>query len=264
MEQSTSFPADGEELQQDSFRPLGEPVRTPPVRRVGTITMGVSLVAVGALLLAGQLGRVNVLELLRWSPVVLILLGVEILMGYGLSRGGRVKYDFLSMLVCLMLICASTLCSLVPSVIRWEQGNSAAVSRLSDQLEAEVAQAVGEQNIRSLSVQAWDIRQWYEADALSQSAEVLRASGDYRMSIHLELRGDYADPAAFSKAAAKTASAVSASGLQPEYMDIAASCSDGSSCSLYLDRWGLTQSASEMESQVDFSRSETAEDFEEE
>ena len=263
MEQSTSFPTDGEDLQRDSFRPVGEPVRTSP-RRVGTTPMGASLVAVGALLLAGQLGRVNVLELLRWSPVVLILLGVEILLGYGLSRGGRVKYDFLSMLVCLMLICAGTLCSLVPSVIRWEQGSSAALTRLSDQLEIEVAQAVGEQNIRSLSVHARDIRQWYEAGAASQSAEELRASGDYRMSIHLELRGDYADPAAFSKAAAKAASAVAASGLQPEYMDIAAGCPDGSSCSLYLDRWGLTQSASELESQVDFTRSETAEDFEEE
>jgi len=48
--------------------------------RVGTISMGILLVATGILLLLGEIkGISGAMLILRWWPVILIVLGVEIL-----------------------------------------------------------------------------------------------------------------------------------------------------------------------------------------
>lgn len=93
--------------------PPGEtaPVRSPQGRqwRVGTISMGLTLVAMGALLLAGKLN----LSLLRtlW-PLVLIVLGLEMVLFNLVAnlRGGRVRftYDGLSIFLVLLLLLVSS------------------------------------------------------------------------------------------------------------------------------------------------------------
>lgn len=81
-------------------------VREAPPRRVGTFTLGVVLVAAGCGMLAAMFWpQVDVRWMLSASPVILILLGVETLLAA--RGGGRVKYDWLGMFLCFLLVGAA-------------------------------------------------------------------------------------------------------------------------------------------------------------
>ncbi|MCH1624655.1 exosporium protein E [Fredinandcohnia quinoae] len=69
--------------------------------RVGTISMGLSLVLLGVLLFISQVSDIKMVEpLLVWWPLILVVLGIEILVYLFLSKQENpvVKYDFLSIL----------------------------------------------------------------------------------------------------------------------------------------------------------------------
>lgn len=72
-------------------------------RRVGTFTFGVTLVAAGAAMTAALFfPALDPRLLLRFSPAVLILLGAEVLLSA--RKDGRIKYDWLGMLLCFALV----------------------------------------------------------------------------------------------------------------------------------------------------------------
>ncbi|MFZ3580077.1 hypothetical protein [Virgibacillus sp. DJP39] len=69
--------------------------------RVGSISMGASLLLLGLLLLFTQLFHIEAsLALLTWWPIILVILGVEILLYLLFSKQEKpnVKYDLLSIL----------------------------------------------------------------------------------------------------------------------------------------------------------------------
>ncbi|WP_297872399.1 hypothetical protein [uncultured Oscillibacter sp.] len=81
-------------------------VREAPPRRVGTFTLGVVLVAAGGGMLAAMFWpQADVRWMLSASPVILILLGIETLLAA--RGGGRVKYDWLGMFLCFILVGAA-------------------------------------------------------------------------------------------------------------------------------------------------------------
>lgn len=66
----------------------------PPVqqrhqgRRVGTVTMACALIAVGVLLIIGSFNQsISFLMMARLAPIILIVLGIEILFRYFVSKG---------------------------------------------------------------------------------------------------------------------------------------------------------------------------------
>lgn len=72
-------------------------------RRVGTFTFGVTLVAAGLAMTAALFFPALDLRLfLRFSPLVLIFLGTEVLLSA--RKEGRIKYDWLGMLLCFFLV----------------------------------------------------------------------------------------------------------------------------------------------------------------
>lgn len=76
------------------------------VHRVGTFTFGWVMVATGiVMILALFFPKTDFRIVLRFSPVILISLGVEVLTA---SRGsGRLKYDWVAMLLCFVIVCAA-------------------------------------------------------------------------------------------------------------------------------------------------------------
>ena len=67
----------------------------PPVkvRRVGTFSLGLMLVAIGAIQLAQIfMPNVNVLSVVKYAPVVLIVLVIEVLI-YAARPDVKIKYD---------------------------------------------------------------------------------------------------------------------------------------------------------------------------
>ncbi|MEY8389406.1 hypothetical protein AALC17_19420 [Oscillospiraceae bacterium 38-13] len=72
-------------------------------RRVGTFTLGIVLVAAGLAMLASLLRPgLDIGGLLKASPLILVALGVETLLSA--RGGGRVRYDWLGMLLCFLLV----------------------------------------------------------------------------------------------------------------------------------------------------------------
>lgn len=79
--------------------------------RVGTISMGILLVATGLLLLLSELqGLSGAAMILRWWPVILIVLGIEILAYIILSREEqpKVKFDGLSIFLVIFIVLVSS------------------------------------------------------------------------------------------------------------------------------------------------------------
>ena len=79
-----------------------QPAKPQPLRRVGSFTLGVCLIAAGIFfLLAYFVPGVDWKLMLKIAPAAgLILLGGEVL--FFAARPGRWKYDFWSVLICLL------------------------------------------------------------------------------------------------------------------------------------------------------------------
>jgi len=77
-----------------------------PVRRVGSVTAGLSLIAAGVLYFAATFvhGREFLEFIFRLWPLILVSLGVEILLSGKADR----KYDFFSMILMMLCVGAAT------------------------------------------------------------------------------------------------------------------------------------------------------------
>ena len=77
-----------------------------PCRRVGTFTFGVVLVAAGLAMLVGMFApQADMTWALKLSPLALVSLGVEVLLAA--RGGGRIKYDWVGMLLCCLIVITS-------------------------------------------------------------------------------------------------------------------------------------------------------------
>lgn len=77
-----------------------------PARRVGTFTFGVTLVVFGLWMLASLLlPEADLLWCLKLSPLVLVLLGGEVLLAA--RNSGAVRYDWVGMLLCTVIVLTS-------------------------------------------------------------------------------------------------------------------------------------------------------------
>ena len=82
--------------------------RTVPERqrRVGTFTLGFVLVISGGLMLVSMFWpQLDWAWALKCSPLILIGLGAETLLAA--KGGGKVKYDWVGMVLCFVLVCAA-------------------------------------------------------------------------------------------------------------------------------------------------------------
>ena len=83
-------------------------VKTPekPCRRVGTVTFGLVMVLFGVGMLVSLFNPgLDFTWALKFSPLLLVSLGVETLLSA--RKGGRVKYDWVGMLLCFFIVCAA-------------------------------------------------------------------------------------------------------------------------------------------------------------
>jgi hypothetical protein len=88
---------------RESPSPPESKITSKRERRVGTFTFGIVLVIAGIAMTAALLfPSLDLRLLLKLSPAVLILLGVEVLLSA--RKGGRIKYDWLGMLLCFVLV----------------------------------------------------------------------------------------------------------------------------------------------------------------
>lgn len=99
------------------------PAAPKKVRRVGRMAFALLLIAAGVLLLIQQfVPNFDLLSIVRFAPVLLIVLGVEVLV-YSARPNVKVKFDWLSVLGCGFILVIVGCSSLVP--ILWGYVNPA-------------------------------------------------------------------------------------------------------------------------------------------
>lgn len=185
----------------------------PPVRRVGTLTMGLALIVVGAVLCALHFGKQQTLLLtaFRLSPLILVALGGEVLYAAVRGKNARLKYDFLSMFVCFVLIVAAFAASCIPLVVEYAgPARQAAETRVSQALSDAVYERLkGNPDVVDINFHVYlTYQDSYDA---VRTGDDLKA-GDW-VSVTADLNDDFADAAAFVAACRPVLDAVRAQGL---------------------------------------------------
>lgn len=160
----------------------GAAVQARPQRRVGTFTLGVALVSGGLCMLASLFyPALDLTWALKCSPLILVALGVETLLSA--RTDGRVKYDWLGMLLCFLLIGAA-LC--MYGAVWWITNEDAfrysRISRFADQERYQMEyQYFNDVDAHTLSLRAGEVLQgnvmtcngWLEVEIYDQDGEIL-------------------------------------------------------------------------------------------
>ena len=195
------------------------PGKQPPLRRVGSFTLGVCLIAAGIFfLLTYFVPGFPTQPVLRIIPATgLVMLGGEVL--FFAARPGRWKYDFWSVLICLVLMGGCFCLSLLPVV--WEEigpQRRQTELRLGQEYTAEAYDRI---KTAAPEVRVKDIRG--NAYLYSSKAETLRdlSAGNGHLSLTVELFGDYDSVQAFAQDCRRVTDAVQQCSALPDELRIA-------------------------------------------
>ena len=193
--------------------------KQPPLRRVGSFTLGVCLVAAGIFfLLTYFVPGFPTQPVLRIVPAAgLVMLGGEVL--FFAARPGRWKYDFWSVLICLVLMGGCFCLSLLP--VMWEEigpQRRQTELRLGQEYTAEaydrIKTAAPEVKVKDICGNAY---------LYSSKAETLRDldAGGGHLSLTVELFGDYDSVQAFAQDCRRVTDAVQQCSALPDELRIA-------------------------------------------
>ena len=189
-----------------------------PLRRVGSFTLGVCLIAAGIFfLLAYFVPGFDWQLALKIAPAAgLILLGGEVL--FFAARPGRWKYDFWSVLICLVLMAGCFGLSLLPVV--WDElgpERNQASMKLGQEYTTEaydkIKQTAPDIRVKNISGYAY---------LYSSEAKTLRDvnAGNGYLSLTVELFGSYDSVQAFAQDCRSVTDAVQQCSAQPDELRI--------------------------------------------
>ena len=140
---------------------MDEQTTPKKVRRVGSVAFALVLILAGVLLMVYQLvPGFNLLKILKFSPVILIVLGVEMLY-YSARPDVKVKFDWLAMLGTAFTLCVIGAAALLPLAIsEWDPARDYARNRIEMQkadamYSALTADPELKARTNSLSVNVW-------------------------------------------------------------------------------------------------------------
>lgn len=175
--------------------PVLKPDKRPnaPVRRrTGTLTLGLALILVGGCILGYCfVPGFDLLAAAKLSPLLLVLMGLEILIGSFL-KGDEYRVNFGSVLLCLILVGCSLCVAVIPMF--WDYYGPESEQREA-QITSELSSTCYDQ-LKNSGVTDLDshLNRYTQAEHLNE----LTAADD--LYVNVDLRGEYADAAAFARA----------------------------------------------------------------
>ena len=190
------------------------PGKQPPLRRVGSFTLGVCLIAAGIFfLLTYFVPGFPTQPVLRIVPAAgLVMLGGEVL--FFAARPGRWKYDFWSVLICLVLMAGCFGLSLLPVV--WDElgpERNQASMKLSQQYTADAYAQIRKSDpdapVKDISGNA------YLYTGAVKTLEDIDGGSGY-VTLDVELSGSYGSAEQFAQACRSMTDAVQQCRPQPD------------------------------------------------
>lgn len=195
-----------------------QPAKPQPLRRVGSFTLGVCLIAAGIFfLLAYFVPGFDWKLTLKIAPAAgLILLGGEVL--FFAARPGRWKYDFWSVLICLVLMGGCFGLSLLPVV--WDElgpERDQASMKLSQQYTADAYAQIRKSDpdapVKDISGNV------YLYTGAVKTLEDIDGGSGY-VTLDVELSGSYGSAEQFAQACRSMTDAVQQCSAQPDELRI--------------------------------------------
>lgn len=189
--------ASGEAAPHSEFyqAPVSNPGKRPNAsvrRRTGTLTLGLALILVGGCILGYCfVPGFDLLAAAKLSPLLLVLMGLEILIGSFL-KGDEYRVNFGSVLLCLILVGCSLCVAVIPMF--WDYYGPESEQREA-QITSELSSTCYDQ-LKNSGVTDLDshLNRYTQAEHLNE----LTAADD--LYVNVDLRGEYADAAAFARA----------------------------------------------------------------
>ena len=190
------------------------PGKQPPLRRVGSFTLGVCLIAAGIFfLLTYFVPGFPTQPVLRIVPAAgLVMLGGEVL--FFAARSGRWKYDFWSVLICLVLMAGCFGLSLLPVV--WDElgpERNQASMKLSQQYTADAYAQIRKSDpdapVKDISGNV------YLYTGAVKTLEDIDGGSGY-VTLDVELSGSYGSAEQFAQACRSMTDAVQQCRPQPD------------------------------------------------
>ncbi len=211
-----------------------------PVRRVGTFTMGLTLILTGIFVAYWLFFPVeNITFVVYFVPIILILLGGEIFYNYFFHQNDRLKYDFMSGIICFCMICGCLGLAALPIAYEY-YGPDRYITET--RLEQDIYHICYEQlknrnDIASLHTQVSLQRVTFEKD-MSYSQLI---PSDY-VEISVRLKNQFRDKQSFAAACKEITADINKSGVP--YRGLQFSTAGETAYDLYLPNEKFMQSSS--------------------
>lgn len=174
---------------------MDEQTTPKKVRRVGSIAFALVLIAAGVLLIVYQLvPQFDLLKILKFSPVILIALGIEMLV-YSARPDVKVKFDWLAMLGTAFTLCIVGTAALLPLAIsEWGPARNYAQTRIESQKADAMYSALTPNPALKAKTDSLSVDVWFNHDT---DGDYTLQSGDDCI-LYAALQGPYADAEVFA------------------------------------------------------------------
>lgn len=201
---------------ETSWMPKNPPsaaVQTAPVRRVGSMTLGVCLITAGIFFLCYHfLPNFDAQLVLKLAPAAgLILLGGEVL--YYAAKPQRGKYDFISVFICLVLMACCFGLTLFPLV--WDEidpQNQIVAKNLSDDYQQQVYEQI-QKDVPDIRLK--DMGCGLSLYRYNIEGEKLTADNTKMLELNFWLQGPYDSAEAFAKDCRRLTDVIQKMEVQP-------------------------------------------------
>lgn len=174
---------------------MDEKTTPKKTRRVGTLAFALVLILAGVLLMVYQLvPRFNLLQIVKFSPIILVVLGIEMLV-YSAKPDVLVKFDWLAMLGTAFTLCVVGAAALLPlAVSEWGPARSSAISRIeTEKVDALYSALTADPELKAKTGYC-GVNVWFNHGA---GGSYTLQSGDDCM-LNATLTGPYADAESFA------------------------------------------------------------------
>lgn len=174
---------------------MDEKTTPKKTRRVGTLAFALVLILAGVLLMLYQIvPAFNLLQIVKFSPVILIVLGIEMLV-YSAKPDVLVKFDWLAMLGTAFTLCVVGAAALLPlAVSEWGPARSSAISRIeTEKVDALYSALTADPELKAKTGYC-GVNVWFNHDA---GGSYTLQSGD-DCALNTTLTGPYADAESFA------------------------------------------------------------------
>lgn len=174
---------------------MDEKTTPKKTRRVGTLAFALVLILAGVLLMVYQLvPRFNLLQIVKFSPIILVVLGIEMLV-YSAKPDVLVKFDWLAMLGTAFTLCVVGAAALLPlAVSEWGPARSSAINRIeTEKVDALYSALTADPELKAKTSYC-GVNVWFNHGA---GGSYTLQSGDDCV-LNTTLTGPYADAESFA------------------------------------------------------------------